>query len=94
MKVLDLLAILSFILFLGLKLAGIIPWSWWWVTSPLWSYFSVTVALAFWAAKLERENKRKILEMVEESKKRQGKTKFESWVEGARAKQGELKNKK
>lgn len=25
-----------FLLFLGLKLGGIITWSWWWVTSPLW----------------------------------------------------------
>lgn len=25
-----------FIVFLVLKLCGIIAWSWWWVTSPLW----------------------------------------------------------
>lgn len=25
-----------FIVFLILKLVGIINWSWWWVTSPLW----------------------------------------------------------
>lgn len=24
------------ILFVGLKLAGVISWSWWWVLSPLW----------------------------------------------------------
>ena len=24
------------ILFIGLKLGGIIHWSWWWVLSPLW----------------------------------------------------------
>ena len=24
------------ILFIGLKLANIITWSWWWVMSPLW----------------------------------------------------------
>jgi uncharacterized protein (DUF983 family) len=27
---------LLFILFLGLKLAGFITWSWIWVTAPLW----------------------------------------------------------
>lgn len=32
-----------FLLFLGLKLAGVIDWSWWWVTSPLW--LPVAVAL-------------------------------------------------
>jgi membrane protein implicated in regulation of membrane protease activity len=25
-----------FLLFLGFKLAGLISWSWWWVTVPLW----------------------------------------------------------
>jgi len=25
-----------FIVFLVLKLTGVIDWSWWWVTSPLW----------------------------------------------------------
>lgn len=25
-----------FLLFLGLKLGGVIDWSWWWVTAPLW----------------------------------------------------------
>ena len=27
---------LLFLLFLGLKLAGKIDWSWWWVFAPLW----------------------------------------------------------
>lgn len=25
------------LLFIGLKLADIIDWSWWWVLSPLWA---------------------------------------------------------
>ena len=36
---------LIFLVFLVLKLAGVIDWSWWWVTSPLW-----LAALAFFAA--------------------------------------------
>ena len=32
-----------FLLFLGLKLGGVIDWSWWWVTSPLW----ISVGLLF-----------------------------------------------
>lgn len=24
------------VLFVGLKLTGVIDWSWWWVLSPLW----------------------------------------------------------
>ena len=27
---------LLFITFLVLKLVGVIDWSWWWVTAPLW----------------------------------------------------------
>lgn len=27
---------LLFIIFLVLKLTGVLHWSWWWVTSPLW----------------------------------------------------------
>jgi hypothetical protein len=27
------------ILFIGLKLGGVIDWSWWWVLSPLWIPF-------------------------------------------------------
>ena len=30
------LPVLIFLVFLVLKLAGIIAWSWWWVTAPLW----------------------------------------------------------
>ena len=30
------LPLLLFFIFLVLKLAGAIDWSWWWVTSPLW----------------------------------------------------------
>lgn len=32
---------LMFLLFLGLKLGGVIDWSWWWVTAPLWGPFVV-----------------------------------------------------
>jgi uncharacterized protein (DUF983 family) len=27
---------LLLVLFIGLKLAGIIAWSWWWVMAPMW----------------------------------------------------------
>lgn len=31
------------ILFIGLKLANYIDWSWWWVLAPLWLPLSVAV---------------------------------------------------
>ena len=35
------------ILFIGLKLAGVIQWSWLWVLSPIW--ISILVAMVFLA---------------------------------------------
>lgn len=32
-----------FLIFLVLKLVGVIDWSWWWVTAPIW--ISVIIAL-------------------------------------------------
>jgi hypothetical protein len=38
------LVFVVFIVFLVLKLTGVIDWSWWWVTSPLWLAAMATVA--------------------------------------------------
>lgn len=29
------------VLFVGLKLGGVINWSWWWVTAPFWGGFAL-----------------------------------------------------
>ncbi len=45
---LEFIVIGLFLLFTGLKLGevGVVAtWSWWWVTSPLWIYAGVVVAL-------------------------------------------------
>lgn len=34
-----------FLLFLALKLTGVINWSWWWVTLPLWGGFAVLIVM-------------------------------------------------
>ena len=34
-----------FIIFLILKLVGVIDWSWWWVTSPLWIGIVIVTAI-------------------------------------------------
>lgn len=34
-----------FVVFLVLKLTGVIDWSWWWVTAPLWISFILTMLL-------------------------------------------------
>jgi hypothetical protein len=33
------------LLFIGLKLAGQIGWSWWWVLSPLWAPFAIAFGI-------------------------------------------------
>jgi hypothetical protein len=47
---------LLFLLLLGLKLGGVIAWSWWLVTAPLWGplliaalVLTFVVALSVWA---------------------------------------------
>ena len=36
---------LLFLVFLVLKLTGIIGWSWWWVTAPLWGGLLIGIVL-------------------------------------------------
>lgn len=35
------------ILFITLKLTGVITWSWWWVLAPLWIPFAIAAAFFF-----------------------------------------------
>ena len=43
-----------FVVFLVLKLTGVISWSWWWVTAPLWIpiCFGLIVAIILVIAKV------------------------------------------
>lgn len=41
-----------FIVFLVLKLVGVIAWSWWWVTAPLWIPVLAVIAVLFIVALL------------------------------------------
>lgn len=34
-----------FIVFLTMKLCGVLDWSWWWVTSPLWILVGVELII-------------------------------------------------
>jgi len=43
---------LFLVLFVGLKLGGVIAWSWWWVLSPLWIPVAVVLLLIFLAGLL------------------------------------------
>lgn len=33
------------LLFVGLKLGGVIAWSWWWVTAPFWGGIALCVGV-------------------------------------------------
>lgn len=39
------LPMVVFVIFLVLKLVGVIAWSWWWVLAPLWIPFLIGVVL-------------------------------------------------
>ena len=43
-----------FITFLVLKLTGVIAWSWWWVTAPLWGTVLIAIVLAFTTAVIDK----------------------------------------
>ena len=52
---------LMFLVFMTLKLTGLIDWSWWWVTAPLWGpaiaavvFIVVMLALAIYAEAKKR----------------------------------------
>lgn len=55
------------IIFVILKLCGVLSWSWWWVLSPLWGGVAIFIVLALiWlfcfiavTIKEKRENKKK-----------------------------------
>jgi membrane protein YdbS with pleckstrin-like domain len=36
---------LLFLVFLVLKLVGVIEWSWWWITAPLWIPVALVVVI-------------------------------------------------
>lgn len=52
------IGITLFLIFMVLKLCGVIAWSWWWVSAPIWIPLTVSVVLlggaAFFTAMAER----------------------------------------
>ena len=34
------------LLFIALKLTGVIAWSWWWVLAPIWVPFAIVLLIA------------------------------------------------
>ena len=41
----------AFVIFTVLKFTGVIAWSWWWITAPIWIPFLIAVILViafFW----------------------------------------------
>lgn len=39
------LGMVLFLIFLVLKLTGVITWSWWWVTCPLWGGLAIVLGI-------------------------------------------------
>lgn len=47
-------ATVLFLIFLVLKLVGVIAWSWWWVTCPLWIGFAIWLVMVFIVVSIKR----------------------------------------
>jgi len=58
------------LLFIGLKLAGFIHWSWIWVLSPFWISFIIGVGAGVGLAVIERKERN---ERIEKLRKKFGK---------------------
>jgi len=58
------------LLFIGLKLAGSIDWSWIWVLSPFWISFIIGVGAGVGLAVIERKERN---ERIEKLRKKFGK---------------------
>lgn len=39
------LGIILFLIFMTLKLCGVIAWSWWWITAPIWGPLLVVLLI-------------------------------------------------
>jgi hypothetical protein len=39
------ISMVLFLIFLVLKLTGVITWSWWWVTCPLWGGLAIILGI-------------------------------------------------
>ena len=60
---------LLFLLFLGLKLGGVISWSWWWITAPLWIPFLLIILILVLLILSYLKNRSKMAEMAKNSDK-------------------------
>ena len=65
------------LMFLGLKLADKIDWSWWWVFSPIWIPIAIWFALYLWSTfycirQYKKDpNFRKVVDFHNEQKRRE-----------------------
>lgn len=54
------------LMFIGLKLAGFLAWSWWWVLSPLWGSFCLGVAVMLPSAYRRQKQRREWKKLKEQ----------------------------
>lgn len=74
---------ISFLLLLSLvfsilKLCGVIDWSWWWITAPLWGGFAVLLVvlpivgvIALWISVKKRERKPTFIDRLKKAQAEQ-----------------------
>lgn len=45
LRIFGLVTVATFLAFVTLKLCGILPWSWWWISAPLWGAAALVLML-------------------------------------------------
>lgn len=73
---------LIFLLFLGLRLGGVINWSWFWVFSPIIANILIWAPLWYYQMKLEKL--KKIQEALREAREKEKGTYGKRFVAGVR----------
>lgn len=61
-----------FLIFLVLRLVGVIDWSWWWVTAPLWgsiALYSLIVGITFLCLWIQDLNNRRRIKKWQKKKR-------------------------
>lgn len=67
------------LMFIGLKLGGVISWSWWWVMAPMWVpatialvLLGISLVLLYWADKTERSARDSAMSVIRRSNRNDG----------------------
>lgn len=74
------IGIVLFLIFLVLKLVGVIDWSWWWVTAPLWGslvLYGLIIGITFFCLWIQDLNNRRRIKKWQKKREEEMSKKYE-----------------